>query len=140
MSLTLSYCIKAGWFPCLVFAMHCILSLGFNAYDRVTWLDIPMHLLGGVAIARFFDVTIEHLHRAGIVRVGSKRASLIMIFGMVALSTVVWEFAEFIADTFFNAGAQRGIANAMKDQLNGLIGGLAYLLPEFTNDNHYSQD
>ena len=123
----LPYAINAGWLPCLVFFIHCTLSLGFNAYDRVPWLDIPMHLLGGIAIAYFFDVSIENLDRLGFVRIGSKQAVLIMVFGLVAASTVVWEIAEFLADTFFHVGAQKGLGDTMNDQFMGLLGGIAYL-------------
>ncbi len=119
--------VKAGRFPALVFFIHCVLSIGFKAYDRLTWLDVPMHVLGGAAIAYFIDIGIEHLDRLDVVRVGNRQAAVIMVFGLVAASTVVWEFAEFIADAFFNAGAQRSVANVMKDQFMGLVGGITYI-------------
>ena len=122
-----AFLVRAGWFPSIIFFIHCVLSLGFNAYDRLTWLDVIMHFLGGVAIAYFFDQSIEHLDRLGVMRVGGTMASLVMIIGLVAMSTVVWEFMEFLADTFFDAGSQRGVANVMKDQFLGLVGGIAYV-------------
>lgn len=54
MSKHFPFLIEAGWFPSLVFLLHCVLSLAFDAYDRAPSLDVPMHLLGGVAIAYFF--------------------------------------------------------------------------------------
>ena len=118
---------KAGWFPSLIFLIHCILSLGFKAYDRMPWLDVPMHLLGGVAIAYFFDIVLQHLDRLGRMRIGSRQAALLMILGLTGTATVLWEFAEFLADALFHLGAQRSIANTMKDQFMGLLGGLGYL-------------
>jgi hypothetical protein len=123
----LPFLLEAGWPPSLVFLAHSIMSLGFHAYDLVPWLDIPMHLLGGVAIARFFDVSLEYLDELGIVRIGSRKAVLIMVFGLVAASTVAWELAEFVADALFKVGAQHGLADTMKDQFNGLVGGIAYI-------------
>lgn len=119
--------IRAGRFPGLVFFTHCLLSLGFDAYERLPWLDVPMHLAGGAAIARFFDLVIADLDRRDVLRVGGRPAALVMVFGLVAASTVVWEFAEFLADVFFDAGAQPGLANTMKDQLMGLVGGIFYI-------------
>ena len=122
----LPFFLNAGWFPSLVFLVQCILSLGFKAYDRLPLLDIPMHVLGGIAIAHFFYLSIAYLDQLGLVRVGSQTARLIMVFGLVAASTVIWEVAEFLADYFFHVGAQRGLGDTMKDQCMGLIGGIAY--------------
>lgn len=123
----LPFIISASWFPGLVFAIHCILSLGFKAYDRLPLLDIPMHLLGGAAIAYFFHVSLVYFDELGFVRIGDRTVELIMVFGLVATSTVIWEFAEFLADFFFHVGAQRSLENTMKDQFNGLVGGIAYI-------------
>lgn len=123
----LPFMIDAGWLPSLVFAVHCVLSLAFHAYDRVPSLDVPMHVFGGLAIAYFFHVVVAYGDRLGVVRVGSRRAAMIMVFGLVAAATVVWEFAEFLGDYFFHLGAQPSVANTMKDQFMGLVGGIAYI-------------
>lgn len=119
--------VNAGWFPSLIFLFHCVLSLGFRAYDRLPLLDIPMHILGGIAIAHFFYQSIVYLDELGLAHVGNRIAALIMVFGLVAAATVVWELAEFAADYFFHVGAQRGLGDTMKDQLMGLIGGTVYI-------------
>lgn len=119
--------LRAGLPPCLVFGLHCVLSLGFDAYDKMPLLDIPMHLLGGIAIAFFFHSVIKSLDRRGIVRVGSRRAELVMVFGLVAFAAIAWELAEYMADTVFRFGVQSGIGDTMKDQLVGLIGGAVYI-------------
>lgn len=121
------FMIEAGWLPSLVFAVHCILSLAFDAYDRIPSLDVPMHLLGGLAIAYFFHVVVAYGDRLGWVRVGGRTAEMIMVFGLVALAAVVWEFAEFLSDYFFRLGAQPSVANTMKDQFMGLAGGAVYV-------------
>lgn len=124
----LPFMIDAGWLPSLVFAVHCVLSLVFKAYDRTPSLDVPMHLFGGAAIAYFFHVCVAYGDRLGLVRVGSRQAETVMVFGLVAVATVVWEFAEFLADYFFHLGAQPSVANTMKDQFMGLVGGAVYIL------------
>lgn len=123
----LPFMFAAGWFPSLVFMIHCVLSLGFDAYDRLPGLDIPMHLLGGVAIAHFFRVSVAYLVGIGVLRIGGRPAMLLIVFGLVASATVAWEIAEFLADAFFEAGAQRNLADTMKDQFNGIVGGVVYL-------------
>ncbi len=119
--------LKAGRPPILVFLIHCVFSLGFSAYDRLPRLDVVMHIAGGAAIAAFFKAGIEHLNRMGVIRVEDRLVAGALIFGLVAASAVLWEFAEFFADTFFQAGAQRSIANVMKDQFMGLMGAIAYI-------------
>lgn len=121
------FMIEAGWFPALVFLIHCVLSLAFNAYYHAPSLDVPMHLLGGLAIAYFFHVVVAYGDRLGRVRVGSRAAEMIMVFGLVAVAAVVWEFAEFLSDYFFRLGAQPSVANTMKDQFMGLVGGAVYV-------------
>jgi hypothetical protein len=119
--------VRAAWFPALVFGVHCVLSLGFNAYDKLEWLDVLMHFLGGAAIAHFFDGCVGLGQEAGFVSPGDRAARLLIVFGLVAFATVAWEWAEFVADTFFQAGAQRSIANTMKDQFLGVLGGVVYV-------------
>lgn len=123
----LPFMLEAGWMPSLVFAVHCLLSLAFNAYDRMPSLDVPMHLLGGLAIAYFFHGCVAYGDRLGLVRIGSRRAEMIMVFGLVAAATVAWELAEFLADIFFHLGAQPSVRNTMKDQFMGLVGGAGYI-------------
>lgn len=86
-----------------------------------------MHFVGGIAMAYFFDQTIGYLDRLELMRVGSRAASLVMVLGLVATSAVIWEFVEFLADRFFDAGSQRGLVNVMRDQFFGLLGGIAYI-------------
>lgn len=126
-----AFLLRAGRLPIAVFLIHCVLSLGFNAYDRISWLDVIMHLAGGIAIASFFNHAVDYLNESVSFGIKSSAARVAMIFGLVAVSTVFWEFAEFLADTFFNAGAQRSIANIMKDQFFGLLGGGMYLTINF---------
>lgn len=127
MSKHVPFMIEAGWLPSLVFLVHCSLSLAFNAYHHAPSLDVPMHLFGGAAIAYFFHVVLAYGDRLGWVRVGSKAAEMIMVIGLVAVATVVWEFAEFLSDYFFRLGAQPSVANTMKDQFMGLVGGAVYV-------------
>lgn len=77
--------------------------------------------------AYFFEAVFGHLDQLGIIKVGDRMVARVLIFGLVAVSAIAWEFAEFIADALFNAGAQRSIANVMKDQFTGLLGGIAYI-------------
>ena len=122
------FLVRAGLFPSLVFALHCVLSLAFNAYAKLPWLDVVMHVLGGLAIATFIDQGLRYLVKLEVLRLDGRAARSLMVFGLVAASTVFWEFAEFLADRLLDVGAQRSVANVMKDQFFGLVGGCAYLV------------
>lgn len=115
--------LRAGSFPLAVFVLHVGLSLFLDSYDRVSWSDIPVHLLGGAAIGWFFSEMILLMEEEGRASRTSWRAHAVMVFGLVALATVVWELGEFVWDRVTRMNVQRSIANVMSDQLMGLVGG-----------------
>jgi len=114
-------------FPLAVFLFHCVLTLVFDAYDRIEQLDTGMHFLGGIAIAHFISHTIIQLDRSKILSARSPITFFLLVFGLVAASTVMWEFAEFITDYLFDMNIQVSVTNLMKDQFLGIVGGLVYV-------------
>jgi Na+/glutamate symporter len=112
-------------FPVGVVTLHVILSQAWNAYDRLTWIDIPIHLLGGVAIGYFFSAVLVRLQLAGVVAPLDVVVHCVLVFSLVAVAAVCWEFLEFLYDNAFATNVQRNIANVMRDQLVGVIGGAA---------------
>jgi hypothetical protein len=76
--------ILASWFPVSVFIVHVVLSRGFNAYEELASTDIPMHVLGGVAITYFYAATFRgveaHLFRE------SNKGYLIYLLFLFALT------------------------------------------------------
>ena len=118
---------RAGWAPLLVLALHAPLSAaGLDLYDTHTWLDIPMHILGGVAITVFFERGSKELHRTGLpMPRGASR--VLILLGCTLGAALAWELLEFSADQLFGAGAQRGAADTLGDIANGILGGGLWL-------------
>jgi len=116
------------WFPLAIFVLHIVLSFGFKAYVPYPWLDIPMHLVGGAAIAYFFYGGLCYLDGEKLVVKPEKRLFNILIVSLVATAAVFWEFAEFLSDRFLGTSSQVSISNVLKDQCLGIVGGVLFVL------------
>jgi hypothetical protein len=114
---------SALWAPLAVFVAHVVLSLAFNGYQRITGLDIPMHLLGGMAIAFFFSRLLDILGDYTIVERVDGLLRAIFLIALTATAAVLWEFAEYISDHSFGTRAQGGLEDTLLDMLLGILGG-----------------
>ncbi len=119
--------IESGWAPISVIFLHVLMSRVFSVYAAFPGIDMPMHFVGGIAIAFFF-------HRASIN--GSQLQLLgafhpithaLLVFFATCAATVFWEFAEFINDRYFGGHAQAGLTDTMRDMLIGIAGGVVLL-------------
>jgi len=115
---------NGGWAPLLVFVTHVIASKGFNAYHYYPSLDIPMHFFGGVVICYFFWTASKAPYAYEFLGKHTKFSLFIMLMALTGLATVLWEFAEWVADTVFGESAQVSITDTMGDMFLGLLGGL----------------
>lgn len=116
---------SALWAPLAVFVAHVILSLAFNGYQRMPGLDIPMHLLGGMAIAFFFSRLLDILGDYTIVDRVDGLLRAIFLIALTATAAVLWEFAEYISDHSFGTQTQGGLEDTLLDMLLGILGGFA---------------
>lgn len=94
---------------------------------RFPSLDIPMHFLGGIAIAYFFHHAAIAAPRFGLTRASDTVTHCVLVFALTCSSTVFWEFAEFVSDRFFGTHAQLGLEDSLGDMLMGSLGGSAFL-------------
>ena len=120
---------RAGWAPLSVFIIHVIASEGFNAYDRYPSLDIPMHFIGGVVICYFFYTAMQAPHAEKFLGSHTRFSLFVLLSALTASATVLWEFAEWIADHYFSKHAQGSVTDTMGDMLMGLLGSLCVSLP-----------
>ena len=118
---------RALWAPLLVFATHLFLSRGIEAYRNHPWLDIPMHLAGGVAIAFSFRVTLLVLEDHELVERTGPRVRFLLVAALTASVAMVWEFAEFTTDQLGLTRAQAGLEDTLLDMALGVVGGLLFL-------------
>lgn len=115
----------AGWAPAAVFLAHLTASRLLGTYAVFPSLDMPMHLLGGAAIAYFFLGSLGARESAPIVGTLTDTAATLLSVCATALATVIWEFAEWSSDRWLGTRAQLGLDDTLLDMLLGLAGGLA---------------
>ncbi len=109
-------------FIVLFACLHLYLVLS-NAYWRHSWLDMPMHFLGGLWFGFFGGY---YLFDCG--RIAAKRRlhEALVIISFVSLICVLWEFHEFIGDRFVRDSSlimQTSLRDTMSDLLLGMAGG-----------------
>lgn len=114
---------------CSFFAIH-LVATSNNWYRLLSWIDIPAHLLGGVmAAAVFYWFFYNNPNYFNTTR--SFWVTLTLVLGWVALTGVLWEFAEFLYDLAVATYGlnlktlQFGLMDTLGDLLSDLLGGLA---------------
>ena len=116
---------EAAWAPLSLYVVYRI-AKAFGAYLAYPPLDIPTHFLGGVAIAYFYQSAIANSQEY----VGSIPAPIqnILTLTCTGTTTILWEFMEYISDTFLHTNMILGLEDTLKDMFLGLLGGLVLLL------------
>ena len=117
-----------GWIPFLVFTAHLLLSRVLYLYKLWPSIDIPMHFLGGVAIAFFVSRCFQLMPRVSVKRSRVVLLELLLIGSLTASAAVFWEFAEFSYDQLFGTNIQISLANTMQDMAMGILGAIVFIL------------
>ncbi len=118
---------RALWAPLLVFATHLFLSRGIEAYRDHPWLDIPMHLAGGVAMAFCLHAALLVLEDRELVERTEPKIRSLLVVALTGCTAIFWEFAEFTTDQLGFTRAQAGLADTLLDMALGLVGGLLFV-------------
>jgi uncharacterized membrane protein YjdF len=114
----------------LILSFHILATLN-SWYWIFTWLDMPMHFLGGFWLAVVFMWLNSKFN---IIEIRPPNIDkLILVLGFVILVGVFWEFFEFGYDVLISskgyfAAAQQGTADTMSDLFFDLLGGLVFLI------------
>ena len=120
---------RYGWFPLAVFLAHEFCSHVVDGYARWPAIDVPMHFLGGCAMAYFLAGALRTFQNRALLRAPEPILRLVLIFALVGTIAVFWEFAEWISDHVFGTNCQMNdLDDTLLDQLMGLVGAAAYLL------------
>jgi hypothetical protein len=117
---------RAAWAPILVFCVH-EASARLGLYGAWPPLDIPMHFLGGIAIAFFFGQAYRAAEEMGLLGRPAAIVFAVMVFALTCSSTVFWEFAEFLSDRYLGSHMQGGLEDTLGDMLVGIVGGVVLL-------------
>jgi len=111
--------------PVLVLVIHLVAIATLNVYMFYPWFDIPMHFLGGLAVALTYATIMKQLQKEKYIGKIPPLAFFIFLISLVALTAVLWEFLEFITDQTIAINYQLGLKDTMGDLFLGLIGGIA---------------
>ena len=112
--------------PALLFCLHLVMVF-LGLYKAHPWIDIPMHVLGGVFIAYSFSLAVTYFQAGKILSELNVISRIVFLFALTSLATVIWEFGEFSLDSVFGTLAQASLADTMLDMFLGLVGG-AFLI------------
>jgi len=116
----------AIWFPTLIFLSHVIVWF-MKVYEVWPPIDIPMHFLGGVSITYFFWKSISICGSNSLSLQLQTRVKVVLALSLTGSTTVLWEFAEYIADHTMCSGIQLGLEDTLLDMLLGILGAIFYI-------------
>ena len=116
---------ESAWAPLSIYVVYRV-AKAFGAYLAYPPLDIPTHFLGGVAIAYFYRSAISNAQKL----VGSIPTPIQSLLALTCTgtTTVLWEFLEYISDTFLHTNMILGLEDTLKDMFFGLLGGTILIL------------
>ena len=108
----------------LVLVIHYVF-LFFGFYSRFSWLDIPVHFLGGFSFGiAYFFVLLELEKNSKYLKL-NKVSRFVFVVALVSLPAVFWEFYEFLLEYYTGLNFQGTINDTMLDLLMGILGGVS---------------
>jgi len=120
---------KGICFPFSVFVLHEVCAHAYgNLYDLWPPLDIPMHFLGGIAIAYFCAVFIKQCEESRFIVIKSDLMLSAIILALTVSAATFWEYAEWLSDHTLGTHAQKSLDDTLFDTLVGLLGGVLFVL------------
>jgi len=119
---------KPAWAPSLVFVIHLIAYTVFDLYETYPLFDIPMHFVGGLAMAYFLDQAfVNACLISG--EPYNRLIRILLVFTSTCTIAVFWEFQEFVLSWVLSTKLQGDLADTMKDLLFGMSGSV-FILPQ----------
>jgi hypothetical protein len=116
---------EAAWAPLSIIVFY-VVALALHLFDLFPPLDIPSHLLGGVALTYFYRAAIKNSQSI----VGDIPLPIQVLFAFTSTGTtlIFWEFYENLLDLFFGTHVVRGLEDTIVDMFLGLMGALVLSL------------
>ncbi len=116
---------------CAIVALHYVLFFT-GLYWDYRWLDIPMHFLCGAWMAAF---GAYFLFTRGPVRPNGAFYEALIILGFAALAGVLWEFHEFVFDTYITDRRlimQESVSETIGDLFFDMLGASITVIARYT--------
>src|SRR3989344_6030833 len=82
------------------------LLLYIGAFGVFSWIDIPLHLLGGILVGMSIFLTLNYLQDIEAIGLDNM-TRFVFIVSFVSLFAVSWEFFEFLLTYITGFGFQR---------------------------------
>jgi hypothetical protein len=120
--------LRAGWAPLAVLALHLYLHGVLDLINKHPFLDIPMHLLGGAAVAFFLSCVFQTLPEGSMSPARRPFIEVLTVMGLTMAASILWELSEFLLDTYAGTSLQKDAFDTAKDMAVGIGGGGFYML------------
>lgn len=111
----------------VVLGLHWVATI-FCLYFYIKWLDIPMHLLGGAAIAYLSLGILDYVKAPYKIKKQTLVLDILFAICFTATVAILWEFYEYVSDIILQDQLQTGVEDTLGDLLNGLIGSSVFAL------------
>lgn len=119
---------RLAWAPATVLAAHVVLAhADGDLYRRWPWLDVPVHLAGGAAVAYLVAGGLAILGRRGLIACPDPAVRAALSLSATCAAAMLWEIAEWLADRGLGTRYQPGLDDTVLDMALGLAGALALL-------------
>ncbi len=118
--------VRCAWFPALVLAAHFVAFAG-GAYNTISWLDMPMHLIGGVAIAYFLEHALDAFEKGRFLQPSRGALRFLFVFALATTSAVLWEGVEYVGNRVLGRDVLMGREDTVADLFLGMLGAALYL-------------
>ena len=113
--------ISCFYLPILIFLINTFVIGPLGIYQRWEWFDIPMHIIGGMAIVYSFILVLRKLDKKIIIK--DRVLEIVIIIGLLSTVMICWEFYQYIWHIIINVN-QNTLGDTLLDFTCGLIGGL----------------
>lgn len=124
-------CLHYGWMAVLLFASHIIFTLT-HSYRYYHFLDIPLHLFGGIAFAMLISGGLITLSEHKLMQKPEPLLMAILVFSLTCTAAIFWEFSEWIMDHTISSNCQQGRDDTMRDLFLGTLGSAIYVITKLT--------
>jgi len=105
----------------LVLLVVSLANIELSLYQKFQWLDIPMHMAGGVWLSLLFFYIFCYRYPIFDYK-KSVFVSILASLAFVALLGLLWEFYEYGTELIFHPTWPMTIADTLGDLMNDLIG------------------
>lgn len=112
---------ESAWAPLSIFGFY-LFGLAFHLFDLFPTLDIPTHIVGGIAITYFYRSAIRNSQKVlGEIPIP---VQVLLAFTCTGTTAIFWEFYENLLDLSLGTHMVRGLEDTLMDLFLGLLGAL----------------